>query len=128
MRMRAVFLRVSPEIAFLATLLVSSWSIASGNGLEGNWQTGEDNSVVQVFEQDSEYFGKLVSSDNPNAKMGTQILRNFKQVDGVWKGTLYAAKRDQLLDAVITPQANTLNITVKAGLVSKKLAWQRVQP
>ena len=117
------------QVSVVVCMLLSAMAVgAEQNSLDGRWQTGEDNSIVEVFEQDGEYFGKLVSSDNPNARIGTEILRNFTAAGGTWKGKLYAAKRDKLLDAVITPKADTLNIEVKAGMVSRKLAWQRVQP
>jgi uncharacterized protein (DUF2147 family) len=114
--------------AMLAVMLCFTPGLEAQNGLAGTWQTGEDNTVVEVYQQDGEYFGKLVSSDNPKAKMGTQILRNFSQADGVWKGTIYAVKRDKLYKASIVPSADTLNITVSAGMMTQKLAWKKTTP
>jgi len=111
----------------LAGLLVFSADLAAQGALDGRWNTGEDNSIVEVFERDSEVFGKLVSSDNDKAKIGTEILRNFKEVDGVWTGKIYSAKRDKLMDATVAPSADVLNISVSAGMGSKKLTWKRVQ-
>ncbi|HMB59022.1 MAG TPA: DUF2147 domain-containing protein [Xanthomonadales bacterium] len=100
-------------------------ALAAEPGLDGNWQTGEDNTVVSVSAQDGVYTGKLVSSDNPKAKVGTEILRNVSLVDGVWKGSLYAPKRDKVMDAVITPATDELSIKVSAGLVRKTVTWTR---
>jgi len=113
---------------FLLSLAFYSCSLCADSAIDGVWQTGEDNSTVETFERDGEVFGKLVSSDNPKAKIGTEILRNFTETNGVWKGTLYAVKRDKLLNATIVPSANSLKINVSAGLMSQKLSWDRVQP
>ena len=118
-----------PESLVLATLMMlglTANAIAQST-LEGNWQTGEDNSVVTVETAYGVITGKLISSDNPKAKMGTEILRNFKQIKGVWTGQVYAAKKDKLYDATISPDANVLNIKVSAGIASKKLTWKRAQ-
>ena len=107
-------------------LTVGLSALAAQDGLEGDWQTGEDNTVVRVTALDGVYTGKLLSSDNRKAKVGTEILRDFKPTDGAYKGTIYAVKRDKLMDATITPAGNVLNIKVSAGIVSKKLSWTRV--
>ena len=112
---------------FLAALLmlgITGHAFAT-TALDGNWQTGEDNSVVHVESSDGVATGKLISSDNPKAKMGTEILRNFKQTKGVWNGEIYAAKKDKLYNATITPTENSLEIKISAGVVSKKLSWKR---
>lgn len=122
------------KLIFLNKLIFVTWMMlgysydsAAQSTLTGKWQTGEDNSIVQVEETSGVITGKLVSSDNPKAKMGTEILRDFKQAKGVWSGRLYAAKKDKLYDATLSLNTNTLNIKVSAGIVNKKLAWQRVE-
>jgi len=123
-------LRTGPSMSsiLLAMMLYFPLCAEAQSDLEGVWQTGEDNSKVEVFEQDGEYFGKLISSDNPKAKIGTEILRNFSQVNGVWQGTLYAVKRDKLYKASIAPSPDTLNITVSAGMLTQKLSWTKTTP
>lgn len=107
-------------------LLILSSDIAAQGELNGKWQTGEDNSVVEVTETNGVAVGKLVSSDNPKAVLGTEILRNVTQSGGQWKGKIWAAKRKKLMDATITPSADILQIKVSAGVVSKNVTWNRV--
>jgi uncharacterized protein (DUF2147 family) len=123
-------LRIGPSMSsiLLAMMLYFPLCAEAQSGLEGVWNTGEDNSKVEIFEQDGEYFGKLISSDNPKAKMGTEILRNFSQVNGIWQGTIYAVKRDKLYKASITPAGDTLKIAVSAGMVTQKLSWTKTTP
>jgi uncharacterized protein (DUF2147 family) len=114
-----------PAVLALAFLFASE-NIAALDELEGRWQTGEDNSVVEITQAEGVAVGKLVSSDNPNAVMGTEILRNLTEADGVWSGKIWAAKRKKLMDATITPAADSLQISVSAGIASRTLTWTRV--
>jgi uncharacterized protein (DUF2147 family) len=128
MKAAANFVEYGFKVMVLIAVLGSPLSLAAEGTLDGTWQTGEDNSLVEVTEQGGVSTGKLVSSDNPKAKIGTEILRNFKLVDGVWTGTLYAAKRGKLYPATITPSADTLSINVSAGMMTKKVSWTKASP
>ena len=92
---------------------------------KGIWLTGEENTKIETYEKEGAWYGKIVSSDNPKAKIGKDILRAFKQEDGKWKGKLFATKRDKILDAVIEPTEDDLNITVAAGFFTKTLVWKK---
>jgi len=124
MNVQKVFTRMSLGIALIAIFGMSNNHAAEG-ALNGFWQTGEDNSIVEVTETNGIATGKLVSSDNPKAVAGTEILRNFSETSGVWKGSVYAVRRDKLMDATITPSVDSLAIDVNAGLISKDLTWTR---
>ena len=92
---------------------------------EAIWLTGEENTKIETYQKGGLWYGKIVSSDNPKAKIGNDILREFKLVDGVWTGKLYAAKRERMMDAMIGPKTDELDITVSAGLFKKQLSWKR---
>ena len=84
-----------------------------------------ENTKIETYQKEGAWYGKIVSSDNPKAKIGNDILRAFKKEDGQWNGQLFAAKRGKILDAVIEPQKEALNITVSAGFFTKSLVWKR---
>ena len=92
---------------------------------KGIWLTGEENTKIETYQKEGAWYGKIVSSDNPKAKIGKDILREFKEKDGQWEGKLFAAKRGKILDAVIAPSKEILNITVSAGFFTKTLEWKR---
>ena len=94
---------------------------------KGIWLTGEENTKIETYHKEGAWFGKIVSSDNPKAKIGKDILQEFKLEDGQWQGKLFAAKRDKILDAIIEPTKEVLNIKVSAGFFSKELAWKKEQ-
>jgi len=92
---------------------------------KGIWLTGEENTKIETYQKEGAWFGKIVSSDNPKAKIGKDILQEFKFIDKQWQGKLFAAKRGKILDAIIEPTQEALNITVSAGFFSKELAWKK---
>lgn len=102
-------------------------ALSAQDSLEGIWLAGEDNTKIETYQKDGAWFGKIVSSDNPNAKIGTNILRDFKKDRDEWKGKIFAAKRGKILDAIIEPTKNILTITVSAGFFSKDLEWKRIE-
>ena len=113
----------------LATLMMLglTYNAIAQSELEGDWQTGEDNTVIRVVTTDGVATGKMISTDYPNAKLGIAILRDFKQVKGIWTGQIFAAAKGKLYDATISPDASTLHIKVTDGFLSKKLAWKRAE-
>ena len=91
----------------------------------GIWLTGEENTKIETYQKEGTWYGKIISSDNAKAKIGNDILREFKKEDGQWSGKLFAAKRGKILDAVIEPNKDALNITVSTGFFTKSLVWKK---
>jgi len=87
------------------------------------WLTGTNGGKVATYQINGQWFGKLVASDNKDAPLGTEILRNFIFEGGQWHGEVYSIKRDQLADATIKPSANKLVIEVSIAFFSKTLEW-----
>ena len=100
-------------------------SLAAQDFPKGIWLTGEENTKIETYEKEGAWYGKIVASDNLKAKIGKDILRDFKEEDGHWKGKLFAAKRGKIVDAVIEPNEEVLTITVSAGFFTKTLEWKR---
>ncbi len=105
---------------FLITMSLSAQEMTTGI-----WLTGEENTKIETYQKDALWYGKIISSDNPKAIIGKDILIGFVKEDNKWTGKLYAAKKDKMMDAVISPLENELNITVSAGFFKKKLYWLR---
>ena len=91
----------------------------------GIWLTGNDGSKIETYQKDGLWFGKLVASDNENAPLGTEVLRNFSLKDGVWQGEVYSIKRDQLANATIAPSDEALTIEISIAFFSKTLTWKK---
>lgn len=128
MKRGTTLVKIAGQVSIALLLSLMAVDLEAQGALDGKWQTGEDNSVVEVTEAGGVAVGKLVSSDNPNAVMGTEILRNVTKTGDVWSGKIWAAKRKKLMDATITPSADTLEIKVSAGIASRTVTWARVKP
>jgi len=83
-------------------MLFSTLAINAQQSIAGIWNTGKENTKVEIAEADGIYEDKIVSSDNAKAKIGKQMLKEISFVDGVWKGKI-----------------------VQAGLMSKTVQWSK---
>jgi uncharacterized protein (DUF2147 family) len=134
--------------------IIGAFLISLGNSLKeadsivGVWLTENDESKVQVYKENSQYFGKIIWLKEPNDKNGNSkrdinnpnpakrnspaigifILRNMEYKDGKWKGTIYGPKRGKEADCILRLiDKNTLEGTVKYGFMSGSRKWKRVQ-
>jgi len=113
------------KLSVLILVLFSAVSLHAQQAITGNWNTGKDNTTIEITEVDGVCKGKIISSDNAKAPVGKLLLRDVKLVDGVWKGQLFAAKKKKWMDAVLAAEGEQLLVTVKAGMMSKKLKWKK---
>lgn len=114
-------------VALIITLcLTFSISAFAQQPIDGIWLTNTQNTKVQTYKKEGKWFGKIVSSDNPNSKkVEVDILRDFEEKDGVWEGQLYIPARDKLLDATIDSENDKLEIEISIGLFHKTVEWTR---
>lgn len=91
----------------------------------GIWLTGNANTKIETYQKDGAWYGKVIASDNPKAKIGSDAIRDIKLVDGEWKGKIYIAKRDRLVDAVIDPGSNQLSVTISAMGRNRTVVWKK---
>lgn len=104
-------------------LLWSSIIMNAQDSLTGIWNTGKDNTKIEISEVNGTVEGKTYSSDNASAKIGKLILKDVHSDDGIWKGKIFAAKMGKWMDAVFKVEDKQLFVTVKQGWKSKTLNW-----
>jgi uncharacterized protein (DUF2147 family) len=73
------------------------------------------------------YLGEIISSDNPKAEIGTQLIKDLNNEDGEWRGQLYAIKRETWVDAEMELEEGILKIKVSAGFRSRTVEWTKVK-
>ena len=110
-------------ILIAATLC--SFSVFGQSNLTGTWDTGEDNTVIEITESAGKTTGKIKSSDNPKASIGKVMLKDLKKSSSSWKGKIYAAKRQKWYDAEITQEGEILEIIISVGFFSKTVVWKK---
>jgi uncharacterized protein (DUF2147 family) len=106
-------------------LFLTSVSMKAQQSINGIWNTGQDNTKIEVKSENGIYNGKIISSDNSNVKKGTLILKEVKSESGKWKGKLYSLKKKEWFDAVLELKGSKLMVTVKSGWASKTVEWTK---
>jgi len=114
------------KIIFIIYIFFTALTINAQQSLEGTWNTGQDNTNIEISEKGGVYQGIVVSSDNDKVTIGKQFLKDIKLVDGKWKGKMYSPKKDKWFDAILEGKEDQLWIQVKAGMMSKTLEWKKV--
>ena len=110
----------------LIVVTLCSFSVFGQSQLNGTWNTGEDNTKIEISESESLITGNIKSSDNPKAQIGKVILKDLKEEGNNWKGKIFAAKKQKWYEAVITPKGNTLEIEISVGFFSKTIEWTKI--
>jgi uncharacterized protein (DUF2147 family) len=93
----------------------------------GIWDTGKENTKIEITRENGVYFGAIHSSDREEAKIGAQLLKDVKLDNNEWKGRLYNAKKEKWYDAKLEIKDGELHIRVKAGIAGKTVKWKRVE-
>ena len=113
------------KIILTFCILFSALTMNAQESIAGIWNMGKDNTKIEITEDNGVYGGKIVSSDNTNAKIGNQLLKDIKSVGGEWKGKMYSPKKNKWYNVVLEEKGKQLLVTVKAGMMSKTLEWKK---
>jgi len=113
------------NIALTFCMLFSITTMNAQQSIAGIWNIGDDDTKIEITENNGIFYGKISSSDNTQANIGKQILKDVKFNNGEWKGKMYAAKKGKWYDAVFKEKGNQLDVTIKVGFMSKTLEWKK---
>jgi len=95
------------------------------NNIIGTWNTLEDNTKVQISEQNGILIGKIKSSDNTKAQVGRLILKDLIKNGNSWSGKIFAVKKNEWYDVEITSKKDALNLKIQVGFLYKNLTWEK---
>ena len=104
-------------------LICSTWTNAQ-TSITGNWDTGKENSIVEIHENSGELFGKIISCDRAEV-VGKINLRNLEKKGDHWEGELYVFKRRSWYDVSIHEENDTLYLVISVGFFEKEVQWPR---
>lgn len=105
--------------------MIAVFGLSAQSTPTGVWNTGQENSQIKITKVDGSYVGYLISSENPNAKIGRQMLKDFQAVGDKWEGKLYAPRKGEWFDAVLRLKGDLLIVKVGSGFWSKTLEWKK---
>ncbi len=83
------------KLSFFFLVLFATFSMNAQEALTGVWNTGVDNTKIEITEDTGVFKGEILSSDNAKAKIGNQIIKDVKLRNGEYKGQIYAAKKGE---------------------------------
>jgi hypothetical protein len=109
----------------LIVLLVTTSLIhaQSRSPLDGIWNTGQQNTNVEIIYNEGIASGRIVSSDNEKVKIGLVMLKDLKKTGDAWKGKIFSLRRKKWFDVLIRPAGDELNLQISSGFHSKKVQW-----
>lgn len=111
---------------FTLILFAVSSSIFAQADIIGSWDTGEENGVIEILNNDNNIIGKIKSSDNSKAPIGKLILKDLTKDGDTWEGKIFAVKKGEWYDAVFEVKDDQLLIEVSVGIFSKTIEWKKV--
>ncbi|MEM1322510.1 MAG: hypothetical protein AAGG75_19760 [Bacteroidota bacterium] len=111
------------KLSVCLLVLFATLSLNAQQSIEGIWNTGKENTKIEIKNDNSTIEGKIQSSDNPKAPVGELIVKDIQYKNGAYEGKLYAMKKKRWVDAIFTPQGDRLLITVSVGRRSRKIEW-----
>ena len=111
------------QVLVFLVLIVSS-KIFGQNEIVGKWNTDKENSIVKIYEDRGELFGKIISSDQPGV-VGKINLRNLENKGDYWEGELFVFKRRSWYDVSMHEENDTLYLVISVGFFEKEVQWPR---
>ena len=98
----------------------------SKTDISGVW-LAESNTQIEIVAKNGIGSGKILSSDNEKANVGSMILKDLKKDgDESWEGQIYSAKKEAWYDVEIEREGDELQLEVSVGFFSKSLTWKKV--
>ena len=110
---------------FIFLLSSCFYAIGAQETIAGLWQTGNDNTIIEIVKNDTQWLGKISSSDNEKAVIGKVIIKEFEPKDNGFKAKMYVAKKDKWMDAFFEIKEEELQVKISAGWKKKKIKWKR---
>ncbi|WP_228780196.1 hypothetical protein [Aquiflexum lacus] len=114
-------------LIMISIFLLSSISLMAQESILGHWNTGQENTVIEIKETDGKMEGRVISSDHPKAPLGKLILKELRREENLLKGKLYSPKFDKWFDASFLQKSNDCEVTIKVGWVERKVNWTKLQ-
>jgi uncharacterized protein (DUF2147 family) len=110
-------------IAFISLMLFVQ-PLQENPDILGIWALPENNTEIEIEKDGDVYTGTVIKSDVEKA-IGTEMLQNLVEEDGIWKGKFYVARRDRLVDATLKPINDMLELEITGPRKSKTLQLTR---
>jgi hypothetical protein len=117
--------RIKSLIIGLVVVITSPLYSQTQSPISGIWDTGDQNTLVEIFEEGDFLKGKIVSSDNEKVEIGFIMLKDLKETKGSWNGKVYSFKKKEWFDVKIKPDGNELDLQISSGFMKRSKVWKK---
>lgn len=107
-------------------LLLSTNSAMAQQSILGRWNTGQENTIIEIKEVQCKIEGRIVASDNSKAPIGRLIVKVVYSEDGHISGSLYSLRKGKWFDAFFSPKSKNMEVTLTVGWITRKLNWIKI--
>ncbi|MEO1484954.1 MAG: hypothetical protein AAFU57_04350 [Bacteroidota bacterium] len=111
----------------ILAIFFGTLSINAQETIEGLWNTGKENTIVEIKKNNDSYEGVIVSSENSKAPVGKKLIKDVVETNEGYTGKLYAAKKDKWMDANFVVKEEILVLEVGSGLRKKSIEWEKAK-
>jgi len=115
------------KILYIPLVVMLGAQVNAQSTLIGNWDTGEQGTIIKVSEKEGEFGGEILTSDNPKVQTGIKMLRELEYDKNSWTGELYSIKGDTWYDAEFRPTEEKLFIKITLGFFQRDLTWEKIE-
>lgn len=112
---------------FIAGLFTAAKAQTNANDILGKWSNEDKNRVLEFVQNGSTYEAIIKQAPDPSL-VGQKQLTGLSFSKSSYNGKLYLPKKGKSYPCTITLNANgTMELTAKAGMMSKSQTWTRVK-
>jgi len=115
------------KTALLFLIAFTAFTASAQEAIEGLWNTGTQNTIVEIKPQKDELKGFIQSSDNSDVEIGKLLIKDIEKKGKVYEGQLYAIKRSRWVNATFKPNGDRMTVTVSVGPRSKTIEWVKAE-
>lgn len=109
----------------LYLFLLISISLMAQPSILGRWNTGQENTIIEIKEVAGKIEGKIVTSDHTKVPIGIIILKDVYRVNQNFKGKLYSLRKSKWFDAEFYPKQEKIGVVITVGWVKREINWKK---
>lgn len=109
----------------LYLFLLISISLMAQPSILGRWNTGQENTIIEIKETAGKIEGRIVTSDHTKVPIGRIILKDVYRVNQNFKGKLYSLRKNKWFDAEFSPKQEKIEVAITVGWVTREINWKK---
>ena len=114
------------QLLILSAVLIFSIGNYAQETIEGKWDVGKNNTIVEIYKTDKGWEGKVFSVNKEKIKEEKIMLKELVKKGDYWKGKLFAPPINGWLKATLKLNGEILEVTASNWLMKKTKEWERV--